>query len=261
MDKTSRLQRIADRLELTKLVEKASALLTEALQRLRSDLERLKERVTGIDNRLQLIEAIEVRDGRDGVDGKDGEVGPIGPVGPVGPIGPKGEKGDRGPKGDKGERGAKGEKGLAGVKGKDGKDGKDGKEIRPTEIVEKLESLEGEKRLDAKAIKNLPESVERIETRVERIGSQAIRQFRKLTDTPPDYKGHAGKAVVVKEDEKGLEFGVAIGGGGRYVKWRLSEVVDLEEYEQYNVVNTLELAEGGEIALQEGSQVNIINTE
>lgn len=78
------------------------------------------------------------------------------------------EKGDRGEKGEQGKRGLKGERGLRGLKGKDGKDGKDGRdglrgkdgsEIKPKEIVDKLESLKGDKRLDAKAIKNLPKSV------------------------------------------------------------------------------------------------------
>ena len=64
----------------------------------------------------------------DGVDGLNGRLGP---------QGPKGEKGDRGPKGDT---------------------SKDGSPDTPEQIRDKLQSLTGEERLDAYAIKNIPDN-------------------------------------------------------------------------------------------------------
>lgn len=52
-----------------------------------------------------------------------------------------------------------GKDGKNGLDGIDGKQGKDGSPDSPVEIVSKLESLEGEDRLDASAIKNLPKWV------------------------------------------------------------------------------------------------------
>lgn len=73
--------------------------------------------------------------GRDGADGKDGEQGQPGIPGPAGP---------------------KGNPGNDGRPGRDGKDGKNGSPDTPDEIRKKLELLSGDKRLDAKAIKNIP---------------------------------------------------------------------------------------------------------
>lgn len=105
-----------------------------------------------------------------------GDVGPVGPPGKtgesiVGPQGPKGEDstvpgpegpvGPQGPKGDKGERGFDGRPGLDGDNGIDGSNGAPGKDGSPDtgeQIVTKLESLNGDSRLDASAIKNLPEA-------------------------------------------------------------------------------------------------------
>lgn len=99
----------------------------------------------------------------------------------------KGDKGDKGDRGDKGEPGYTPVKGKDyfdgkdgksptkvelkkiieplipepvmgdnGIDGKDGKNGKDGSPDTAQQVKEKLESLDGEERLDAKAIKNLP---------------------------------------------------------------------------------------------------------
>lgn len=76
------------------------------------------------------------KDGRDGKDGRS----------IVGPPGPAGQSivGPRGPKGDPGESIT-------------GPPGKDGSPDTPADVKKKLESLRGQDRLDAKAIKNLPE--------------------------------------------------------------------------------------------------------
>lgn len=93
-----------------------------------------------------------------------------------GEKGDKGDKGDTGPQGEsivgpQGPQGLPGEPGLDGLDGKDGKDGvdglpglpgRDGSPDTPTEIKTKLESLKGEERLDASAIKNLPQSVKTV---------------------------------------------------------------------------------------------------
>ena len=102
-----------------------------------------------------------------GAQGEDGEKGDKGERGEKGDKGDsiKGEKGDKGDKGDRGEIGPQGldgkdgKNGLNGLDGKDGKDGingVDGTLLAPEEIRNKLETLGGEERLDASAIKNLP---------------------------------------------------------------------------------------------------------
>lgn len=95
---------------------------------------------------------------------------------------PKGDQGEKGEKGDKGDKGDNGKDGINGRDGKDGKDGRNGRDGKDgidgldgkdgvdgknaTEIdinklivdtVNYIESREGEERIDAKAIKNLPE--------------------------------------------------------------------------------------------------------
>lgn len=94
---------------------------------------------------------------------------------------PKGDKGDKGDKGEKGDRGPAGpqglpgEDGLDGRDGRDGRDGKDGKDGRDgkdavlpdlkelaVNTVNYIETLEGDDRIDAKSIKNLPTATQTI---------------------------------------------------------------------------------------------------
>lgn len=96
-----------------------------------------KNLVARIEARLALI-----KNGKDGRDGKNGEDGKDGKS-TVGPAGPKGEKGDA-------------------IVGPAGKNGKDGSPDAPEDIVRKLETLVGEGRLDASAIKNLPEFAQKV---------------------------------------------------------------------------------------------------
>lgn len=77
----------------------------------------------------------QIRDGRDGKDGRAGRDGKDGAPGAQGPVGPQGES----------------------IQGPAGRDGSPDDAI---DIRTKLEFLEGEERLDASAIKNLPEMVE-----------------------------------------------------------------------------------------------------
>lgn len=76
--------------------------------------------------------------------------------------GKDGKEGKKGDKGDKGDTvvGPKGEDGYTPRKGVDYFDGKDGSPDTAQQVRDKLETLEGEERLDASAIKNLPKAVQ-----------------------------------------------------------------------------------------------------
>lgn len=115
-------------------------------------------------------------------------------------------------------RGEKGDTPVAGVDFPIPQDGKDADEEKiiedvlgrieiptptgdsPEETRDKLESLEGEERLDASAIKNLPKASDFVNF----IGR--VKSFISLDDTPQDYQGQAGKVVTVNNTETGLEF-------------------------------------------------------
>lgn len=86
------------------------------------------------------------------------------------PLPEKGEKGDKGENGKDGRDGVDGKNGRDGIDGrngvdgadgKDGENGKDGSSDTAEQVRDKLESLEGDDRLDAKAIKNLPKAIEK----------------------------------------------------------------------------------------------------
>jgi len=76
--------------------------------------------------------------------------------------GDKGDKGKSGKDGKNGKDGLDGKDGIDGIDGRDGLDGKDGTEITSDQIRDKLQSLDGENRLDASAIKNLPTFIDKI---------------------------------------------------------------------------------------------------
>lgn len=78
-----------------------------------------------------------------------------------GPQGPRGLKGDTGAVGPMGPKGEMGPQGLPGV-GIQGVPGPAGSPDMAEDIRNKLELLSGDDRLDASAIKNLPESVKTI---------------------------------------------------------------------------------------------------
>lgn len=87
-------------------------------------------------------------------------------------------------------------------------------------IVEKINELPTETdeyKIDAKHIKNLPESKGR--------GGSTARNFYQLFDTPENYAGQAGKVVKVKTTEDGLEFGTG-GTGGSSISINGAEVTD-----------------------------------
>lgn len=74
--------------------------------------------------------------------------------------------------------GMPGKDGKDGASGKDGKDGKDGSPDTAEQIKLKLETLKDENRLDASAIKNLPEIVEK----VQKMPTGGIRFLQQLAD-------------------------------------------------------------------------------
>ncbi len=159
-----------------------------------------------------------------------------------------------------------GEDGKTPIKGVDYEDGKDGSPDTPTQIREKLETLTGEDRLDAKAIKNLPEfikekgplffnkAVKRLASLLDvnisspsngqvlkynsttgkwenGVGGGGASAFTDLTDVPSDYTGDGEKFVKVKATEDGLEF---VAGTGSAVAWGditgdLSDQTDLQD--------------------------------
>lgn len=125
------------------------------------------------------------------IPGPKGDKGDKGDRGPQGPKGDKGEVGDIGMQGPKGEKGDAGPQGPKGEKGDKGDKGEDATvvNIAPQEVRNLLELLQGDERLDAKYIKNLPQSV--IERIVERGGG--------FIETP--IKG--GTNVTVSKDASG----------------------------------------------------------
>lgn len=115
-------------------------------------------------NRIVNNLAKEIR-GEQGIQGVQGKIGDKGDKGDKGEsiVGHQGNQGIQGFSGKDGIGGEKGKDGIGGEKGKDGKDGekgKDGIEIEGKEIVNKVNDLpiQPDKQIDAKHIKNLPES-------------------------------------------------------------------------------------------------------
>jgi len=173
------------------MVEEARAEAEEKIQELQKEL---KERISNIeknfegrvekilrnhpeiiDRTLTKIQKTPVQQLIRSLPELKGERGEQGPRGLQGPPGPRGERGERGPRGIMGERGPRGEPGPK------GEPGKDGTEISPEDIVKKLESLQGDKRLDASAIKNLPISMGAKERTIHRGGINLV--FNELLGT------------------------------------------------------------------------------
>ena len=102
--------------------------------------------------------------GETGPASEKGEKGDKGDKGDLGPQGPPGKRGlsVRGKKGEKGERGEEGKDGQPGPKGEKGDKGDKGDQgspDTPEQIRDKLSKLKGDDRIDASAIRDLPELV------------------------------------------------------------------------------------------------------
>lgn len=111
-----------------------------------------------------------------------------------------------------------GKDGYTPIKGKDYFDGKDGEDgvttiikeeenLSKEEIRDRLESLKGQNRLDASAIKNLPTGG------TQRIGSNGVRRFTDMKDTPKTLVGSENKLLAVSSDGKKIEFVAGSAGG------------------------------------------------
>lgn len=117
---------------------------------------------------MTLLQGVQGEQGPQGDGGPMGPEGPIGPEGPQGVMGPGGPAGRQGPQGPRGERGPQGRDGRVALRGAEGPAGPPGPAGEPglpetaDTIKTKLESLQGDKRLDAGAIKNLPEAIQRL---------------------------------------------------------------------------------------------------
>ena len=132
------MSNLKDLAELYKIVRN-SLTREEFTRAFKSVVDAVASAKKDLENRID-ARLSQIKNGKDGRDGKDG----------------KSIKGD---KGDRGERGPMGKTFIA-LRGEKGEDGKDGSPDTPEDIVIKLESLDGEDRLDASAIKNLPEFVQ-----------------------------------------------------------------------------------------------------
>lgn len=156
---------------------------------------------------LEGVELLTIK-GDKGDMGIDGKVGNTGPKGDKGDIGPEGKEGKEGKVGKQGKTGKDGKQGIQGNKGKQGDQGEKGDQGEhgssdtPIEIRDKLELLDGNYRLDAKAIKNLPlvisNSVKRDDHKVK----------VSANDTVPDYltnKLVAGSNITLTTTDNGDE--------------------------------------------------------
>ena len=148
--------------------------------------------------------------GKDYFDGKQGPQGPEGKQGPQGPQGPQGDPG---------------------INGRNGKDGRDGSPDTAEQIVEKLESLTEESRLDASAIKNLPEFIQ---------GDKRIGFGSMLKEAPKDGK------YYVRQNRQWVE-SPAGGGGGTWgsITGTLSNQTDLQSALDLKVPTTRTLTING----------------
>lgn len=151
-----------------------------------------------------------------GVDGKDGVAGPQGAKGDKGDRGEPGQ-GVQGAQGKPGKDGRDGRDGRDAIDGMDGKDGLNGSPDTAEDIRNKLELLDGEDRLDAKYIKNLPEAVQHTE-RV--IG--ANRALYQLLDV--DMSGLAAGQSIKWDGTRWLPYTPSGGGSST---WYVGEHVTL----------------------------------
>ena len=143
----------------------------EELTEVSEKLESINELFGGVN--LQALEKIKGEKGDQGETGPQGEPGET-IVGPVGPQGPQGSRGERG----ESMVGPQGEPGVDGVPGAPGEAGKDGSPDTAEQVRDKLETLQEDDRLDAKAIKNLPQAIQQ----TGKVAVGGIRFFENLAD-------------------------------------------------------------------------------
>lgn len=120
----------------------------------------LEQAIADVRSKVDEVMAMRPRDGRDGVDGRDGK------------------------------------------NGKDGRDGRDGKNGSPDtaeQIKGKLETLKGDARLDASAIKNLPEATQTV--------------VREMTLGQVETPLKAGTGITITKDATGAKVISSSGGG------------------------------------------------
>lgn len=138
--------------------------------------EQLRAAISLANKKIAVKRDARVKAIRESLQGVPGEQGMQGPQGEQGLTGEKGERGDTGPQGLQGPAGRDGIDGAAGIDGKRGPQGAqgiqgdqgpqgiagpkglDGSPDTAHDIRTKLESLPPSERLDARFIKNLPQS-------------------------------------------------------------------------------------------------------
>ena len=156
-------QELVDKLEITD--EKILEIQTELSKS-------LEEKVAEV---IQIVEDIELLEPKQGEKGDSIK-------GDKGEQGKDGRDGLNGIDGLDGLNGKEGEKGTDGDDGKQGEQGDDGSPDTPKDIKKKLEKLKGDKRLDAKAVKNLNKYVNGT---VSSMMSIDMSKYLKLDQTTP----------------------------------------------------------------------------
>lgn len=92
-------------------------------------------------------------------------------------------------------------------------------------IRDSLELLDGDERLDISAIKGFEKLLEEHKANHSpRVIAAGSRLFTLLKDTPSDYRGQAGKTLVVNDNETGLEFADGVGGAVTSVNGQVGDV-------------------------------------
>jgi hypothetical protein len=141
--------------------------------------------------------------GDPGEQGPQGLMGQMGPEGEQGPKGEDGEEGKQGPKGDRGPQGKDGKDGPKGPKGDKGEKGDNGSPDTAKDIRLKLQSLKGDDRLDASAIKNLPQLIRELPRFY--LGGGGGGKVKDIV---------AGSNITIQKSDSGVYTISSTGGGG-----------------------------------------------
>lgn len=194
--------------KLLKLSKEGSLAITAHLFELE---EKIDEEIPQIKNIISKVQGV---DGKDGKDGKDGYTPKKGVDYFDGEDGYTPQKGVDYFDGKDGKDGEKGERGDDGI-GLDGINGKDGSPDTPEDIRNKLELLEGEDRLDAKAIKNLPEVTKGI------VGGVVARNIYQMGDVS---LSNLADGEVLTWDDTNKRWNNEASGGGTIGPGTINEI-------------------------------------
>lgn len=133
--------------------------------------------------------------------------------------------------------------GKDGKDGADGLDGKDGSPDTPEEVRDKLETLQGEERLDASAIKNLPSLIEK-ESAPFRGGIRGVEVFDEgITKGSFKFLNFTGAGVTVTRVGEYAVISISGGGPGSSTPSQesgtITNLTDIVTLAQTPIANTL----------------------